>query len=562
VKRPNPNASNSARQGGIAVILAIGLALVVLPACSLSAFPQAAPARISPTGRAPTESSKTPTSKPTGGVVYSPTSSSPTATATDAPSENWPESTPEEQGMDSGLLSAMLQQIEQDGTNIHSLLIARHGVLVLEAYFPPFNRQTPHNLYSCTKSVTSALVGAALQDGLVSSINTPVYTLFPNLSLDDERKKSILVSHLLSMSSGLEWMEPLRSGLNDNWYILDSEFPAQYFFDRALAAEPGTVFNYNSGGSHLLSVILQDAAGETTASYATRRLFTPLGISHSEWNQDANGYTTGGTGLALTSRDLLKFGQLYLQQGSWKGDPLLPDQWVRESTKAQIAVAEGIGYGYQWWVRPSGIYNALGWGGQQVIVIPQLDMVVVFTAGLRDASWNSYDRLLDQFILPAAGSSSPLAGDPSANQALEEELQAIAHPPAQAGAPLPEMARVISGRTYVDLNGTHGWSTFSFHFEGPDEAGMELVYGDKSEPLSLHIGLDGIFRVTDTQNYGPLALKGYWQDGSTFVLTQQFLREAERITLSLTFSGEGVKRFSEWTVENHAEESEAVPLNR
>ena len=488
--------------------------------------------------------------------------SSETQIASEKLLENWPGSTPEEQGMDSNTLAAMLEMLESDERNIHSILIARHGVLVLEAYLSPFNRETPHNIYSCTKSITSAVMGAALQDDLIKSIDKPVYTLFPDLTLDDERKKEILIRHLLTMSSGLEWIEPLRSGLNDNWYMHDSEFPAQYFFDRALVAEPGTQFNYNSGGSHLLSVIIQLATGEKTADYAARRLFAPLGISRYQWAEDPNDTTIGGTGLALTSSDMLRIGQLYLQRGSWKNETVLSPQWVAESTRGQIAALDGGTYGYQWWVHPDGIYNALGWGGQQIIIIPQQDMTVVFTAGDRSAFWNSYADLLEGFIIPAAKSSSPLPLSPAGNEALKDSIYVLANPEPREPAPLPKLITKINNKVFVDLNGTHGWSTFSFNFDRPEEASMELIYGEKSEEMSLRIGLDGVYRVTDSTNYGPVAMKGTWKDGNTFILTQQFLKEAERITMSMTFYGEGIKRFSQWTVEDYSEESEAVFLYR
>lgn len=209
---------------------------------------------------------------------------------------SWPVSSPEEQGMDSARLAAMLKQIQADGRNIHSILIARHGILVLEAYFHPFNRETPHNLYSCTKSVTSALTGIAIDRGLVTSVDTTVHTLFPDISVDTPDKEAITLRHLLTMSSGIEWAEPLRSGLSDTWSFIESDSSPQYFFDRTLIHAPGKIFNYNTGGSHLLSMILQNASGEMTAEFARQNLFDPLGISEYVWDKDIHGYTTGEPG--------------------------------------------------------------------------------------------------------------------------------------------------------------------------------------------------------------------------------------------------------------------------
>lgn len=473
----------------------------------------------------------------------------------------WPSSTPEEQGMDSYRLAAMLQAVQKDGRNIHSILIARHGVMVLEAYFHPFNRETPHNLYSCTKSVTSAAVGLALRDGLISSLDTPAYTFFPDINLEEESKKDITLRHLLTMTSGLEWIEPLRSGLSDNWALTDSESPTAYFFSRPVTAAPGSVFNYNTGGSHLLSLIIAGKTGKTTSDYVSESLFVPLGINRFEWLTDANKQTLGGTGLALAPADMLRLGQLYRQYGAWGDAQIIPREWVEESIRPQINAGAGVRYGYQWWVRPSGVYNALGWGGQQIIIAPKQDMVIVFTAGIRDASWNTYDDLLNTFILPAARSYSALPKNPAGNTALQAQINAVANPTMEQIMDLPPLATRLNRTTFVDLNGTHGWSTFRFHFDRPDVAGIQLMYGEKSEEINAMIGLDGMFRDTETMNYGPVAFRGYWKDEKTFVLTQQFLREAERLTMEMTFNGDKVARVTDWTVEDHREESDAVVLN-
>jgi hypothetical protein len=405
-------------------------------------------------------------------------------------------------------------------------------------------------------------MGVAIDRGLVSGIDVPIHTLFPEVTLDSADKKAITIRHLLTMSSGLDWTEPLRSGLNDTWSFVEAESPPQYFLDRPLAAGPGKVFNYNTGGSHLLSMIIQNASGESTADFARQNLFGPLDIQTFSLKKDPHGYSTGGTGLALRPADMLKIGQLYLQHGKWGDRQIIPSAWVKDSTTSQIKIAPGINYGYQWWVRPDGTYNALGWGGQQIMVIPRQDMVVVINAGLRDGAWNSYDDLLHSYILPSIRSNAAINPNPASNQRLQEELIAISHP-AQANPSVSlERIKTINDREYVDLNGTHGWSTFMFHFDGSDTAGLDFQYGNEAETIKARIGLDDVFRISDTVNYGPVALKGYWKNSSTFILTQQFLREAERLTMTLTFTDKGISRHTEWTVEEYTEESEAVFLSQ
>lgn len=473
---------------------------------------------------------------------------------------NWPVSTPEAQGMDSATLAGIIDQVQKDGRNIHSILIARHGKLVFSAYFAPFNRETPHNIYSCTKSVTSALTGIALDKGLIQGINTPVSTLFPETVLDSPEKEQITLRHLLTMSSGIEWTEPLRSGLSDIWSFSESDSPPQYFFDRALINPPGKVFNYNTGGSHLLSMIIQNSAGMTMEEFARDNLFEPIGISDYTWGKDNLGFTTGGTGLALRSEDMLKLGQLFLQNGVWENKQVIPTNWVKDSTSSQIKIGPGINYGYQWWVRPNGMFNALGWGGQQIIVSPAQDLVIVFTSGIRDAGWNTYDDLIKTHILPSIRSNHALTVNNMAASRLNEKINAISKPPTQIPSAATTSLSKINGIEYVDLNGTHGWSTFTFNFDSQNEGGMTLVYGDKSEEINARIGLDGLFRVNETKNYGPVAFKGYWKSDREFALTQQFLKEAEQLTMVLKFTDSGIIRNTEWTVEDHNEISEAVPL--
>lgn len=495
----------------------------------------------------------------TNTAEYSPTAvSSATQTLllspTPQPAWEWQRSTPEEQGLSSAVLAGMLETMAQEKWNIHSILVVRHGVLVLEVYNHPFNSETRHSVYSVTKSITSSLVGIALNDGLLDDVNTPVISFFPSVTLDDPRKGSILVEHLLSMSSGIEWMEPLYSGLNDHWGILEADDPAAYFFNPALLYEPGTVFNYNSGGSHMLSMIIQKATDIPAAEFAAEKLFAPLDITDYSWEKDFTGHSKGGTGLELKPQDMAKIGQLYLNGGRWLERVIIPAEWITQSTATHSIPYDGMGYGYQWWLRPQGDYYALGWGGQQIRVFPEQDMVAVFTAGM---SGNSilHNDLVDNYILPAVISDSPLPADSQAQARLQLAIDALGVPQEWLSKPLPPLAKEIDGKQWL-VTGQGNWSIFALHFEGNDEAQFELTI--ENDPMLLMIGLDGIYRVTDTEELGPVALAGYWDNTDTFVIIQQNLREADRRTTRMHFNGNNVKLFSEWIVEPYHEESEAV----
>ena len=471
-----------------------------------------------------------------------------------APQWQWPRSAPEEQGMSSAVLADMLEYIRAENKPVHSLLVIRHGTLVLEAYIHPFNADTRHGVYSVTKSVTSALVGTAIGEGSLADVDTAVVSCFSSVAVDDPEKEKIQIKHLLTMTSGIEWTEVLYSGLNDLWGIIESDDPAQYFFNPALIEEPGTTFNYNSGGSHLLSMLVQDAVGESAADYAADQLFGPLGITDYAWESDFTGHSIGGTGLELLPVDMAKLGLLYLNEGRWQGRQVLDPAWVNDSIQAQSRPADDKGYGYQWWVNPGGDYYALGWGGQQIHMFPAQDMVVVFTAGSSGVDM-LHEDLINGFLLPAVVSIESLPEDAEGQTRLLAAIQMLEQLQKHASTPASSMAENVDGKEWL-ITGMGEWSMFTLHFPNEVEAILDLtVNGD---PMPLQVGLDGFYRVTDTQELGPVAMSGYWESENTFVLDQQNLREADRRLTRIVFSGETVKIISEWFVEPHQEETEAI----
>jgi CubicO group peptidase (beta-lactamase class C family) len=481
-----------------------------------------------------------------------PTTPIPAPSPTVLPDWEWPRSTPEEQGLSSAKLAAMLELLRRENRPVHSVLVVRHGVLVLEAYAHPFNAQTRHGIYSVTKSVTSALAGIANGEGLLGGVETPVISYFPTVTIDDPRKETIRIENLLAMNSGVEWMEPLYSGLNDLWGIHEADDPAQYFFNPALIEEPGAVFNYNSGGSHLLSMLVQATSGQPAADFAAAHLFAPLSIRNFHWENDFTGHTKGGTGLELLPVDMAKIGLLYLNRGQWQGRRIVPADWVSASTVIRSIPYEGMGYGYQWWIRPQGDYYALGWGGQQIRVFPEQDMVVIFTAGMSGEGMYHND-LVDDYLLPAVQSVEPLPADPLAQKRLEAAIIAWASPQMGISKSLSRLAAEVDGKGWL-MTGRGNWSMFTLHFPGGDEAQIDLTLD--GDPLPLKVGMDGVYRVTDTKDYGPIALYGYWESSHTFTLVQQNLREADRRVTRVQFNGEAVKLYSQWFVEPYEEESE------
>ncbi len=463
------------------------------------------------------------------------------------PTTGWKTSLPEQQGMDSGRLADLVDFIQREGYNIHSLLVVRHGAIVSETYFDPNQAEIPHELWSVTKSVVSILTGIAIQKGNIKSVDENVVDFFAGRQIanNDSLKQKITLRHLLTMTSGLEWNEDSPATVSLNAMASSPDWVG-YVLDRRVIAEPGTTFDYNSGGPHLLSAILQKGTGITTASFARKNLFGPLGITSEDWPSDVSGVTMGGWGLSLTSRDMAKLGYLYLHGGVWDGKQVVPAEWVAASTQNYVASMFGQGYGYLWWIQPPGSYQdpsiasfaARGHGGQFIYVFPQQDMVVVFTSGLGERLINQPQELIKRYILPAVQSEGALPANPEAAARLRNAEKLAAHPQPHAIPDLPETARVIAGKTYMLDSNSLGIQEFSITFHGDTARIDELLTGDQL--LQLLVGLDGAFRTTQAGERGIIALKGYWQDGKTLVIDQQVLGKAERLESRITFEGDNL----------------------
>lgn len=313
-----------------------------------------------------------------------------------------------EQGVDSALLHAAADTLERAHPNVFSLLVVRRGYVVAERYFRGASDSTYFQLRSATKSFTSALVGIALARKALRSVEQTLPEFFAEYFAAtevDPRKRAISIRHLLTMKSGFRWDE-LRDGAS--WS--PNQDAAEFIMDLPLAERPGVRFNYNSGNSHLLSVIIGRSTRMSTLDFANANLFVPLGmpITPFHWQTDRQGRQGGGAGLELTARQMAKFGWLYLNGGCWEGKQVVPADWVRLSTRKWAQPPDdkepGYGYGYQWWLRSPSVhpmFYAAGYGGQYLFVLPDLDAVVVMTGSVgKDAAF-SHGKVLRQLIIPA-----------------------------------------------------------------------------------------------------------------------------------------------------------------
>ena len=345
------------------------------------------------------------------------------------PTEAWGHASPESQGMDSNVLVEMLKSIENEGIEIEALVVVRNGSVVLDAVVFPFSifPDARHNVYSCTKSVVSILIGIAIEEGYIEGINQPVINFFPEKSAAnmDDRKEDMTLEHLLTMTAGLNCRDSYLYRWDGLQLMRSSPDWVQFMLDLPMVENPGSNFEYCNGGSFLLSAILQEATGVNAFQFATEHLFKPLGISDVRWPSNPQGISIGYSDLELRPEDMAKIGFLYLNDGVWDGEQIVPSAWVHDSTQKYISATLQEGYGYQWWIDTSGIYMALGYGGQYIIVVPEEDLVVVFVSDLAEADFYVPDQFLHRYILPSIISSEPLPEDPRATTLLRLYRQAL-----------------------------------------------------------------------------------------------------------------------------------------
>ena len=308
---------------------------------------------------------------------------------TPLPRDDWKVSTPAEQGLDPMLVAELYYNAAELET-VYGLLVVKNGYLIAERYFNKGSVDQKARLQSVTKSFTSALAGIALDKGFLSSVDQKMIDFFPEIAdqITDPRKKQITIRHLLQMRAGYPWEEShpdLWKGLLSGYYLpLIEEFP--------LVSEPGTRFHYSNLTSNWLGIIVARACNTDLRSFAQKHLFSPIGAEAGDWGRDWDGHNNGCGDLHMTARGAAKFGLLYINDGKYEGKQIISADWVRDSLQAysvnefvvkKVGHFRDIGYGYQWWSANVGQHHvefAWGHGGQLIVLLDKLDMVVVVTA--------------------------------------------------------------------------------------------------------------------------------------------------------------------------------------
>jgi len=380
-------------------------------------------------------------------AACSPNTPPESTTAFSWPGEDWQRSTPEQEGLDAQAIERLDKEFRSGKHGyVDSMLIVRNGRLVFEAYYEndyrainadlvsgdsgpwnyydvtwhPFYKGTDlHTMQSTTKSFMSTLVGIAIASGELPGVGATLGELLPHRSISNPQMAAITLENILTMTPGFEWEEnvPYSDPRNDAIRVESTDDWVAYLLAKPLAHDQGTTFNYNSTNTQLMSEIVSTATGRSLDEYAEELLFGPIGIEEYFWKDAPEGFKDVAGGLYLKPRDLARFALLYEREGEWDGEQIVPAEWVARSAEPHVRDTEpedpdfDVGYGYQWWVYDDGsnggplMYGTWGWGGQFALIVPEFDLIGVFTG------WNIYDDpdieyafqlFYDRVVLPTA----------------------------------------------------------------------------------------------------------------------------------------------------------------
>jgi CubicO group peptidase (beta-lactamase class C family) len=486
----------------------------------------------------------------------------PSSSQTPWPTKDWEVSSPEAQGLDSSALARLVDLAgiyKQD-----SLLVIRHGKIVVDAYYAPYTRNIRHDLRSVTKSFIGTLTAIEVQQGLLDSVDHPIVDLFTDKHIAnvDDAKKAMTVQSMLDMTSGIAWEEQAYSPDETIMRMYKSPDRTEFVLDQPMSDPAGTRFYYNGGNPYVLSALITKKAGRDALDFARDELFKPLGISSVRWGDaDAQGVTDGESGLYLTPHDMAKLGYLYLHEGAWDGEQIIPSSWVDRVRQGPVTATDGYHYANFWWSLPDhGAFMARGRHSQIILVLPKLDVVAVMTGALKDEYFPTV-YLIDG-ITGAIKSDTSLPPEPAAQVLLDTSIQKAATEQASPVGATPELAKTISGKSYRFSDNDLHAKTFSLNLVDPNPS-WEITTSTQrlDRPTARFagpIGLDGLFRKGSPAIYGIDAVKGGWLDNHTFAVERRILGHGEMQRWTLVFAGKKVDVHYESTdgakAELHGEE--------
>lgn len=451
----------------------------------------------------------------------------------------WRTATPEAEGFESSALAEALLSFRDRDLPLHAVVLVRDAAVVLDAAFYPYDGTTPHQVGAITKTVLATLLGIAVDRGLVA-LDDPVVSYFPERAIAnrDARKERLTVRHLAAMTSGLDCTSADDEATLRR--MTESPDPVGFTLDLPVTAEPGSTFRYCSPGSHLLGAVLERAAGVSLLEFARQFLFEPLGIADVRWAADPQGHQHGWSDLYLVPRDLAKLGTLWAAGGIWDGKQIMSAAWVATATEVQADTGAAADHGFGWLVPhegsdadDAGIVAAAGHGGQ-MLRIDRARGIVLVTAGCGVEPGRVADPLLRALTSP----DRPLLGDPEAVARLARATESVASGPAAFAAPGPAgTIRRIAGVTWQLEPNPLGIQRLRLDLQATQaEGAITLAVASAPGEVAGPVGLDGRYRVAFDGRRHPLALRGTWEGGKTFVLDVDACADGLAYTLRLRFA--------------------------
>lgn len=456
--------------------------------------------------------------------------------ATPWPTQDWAVSTPQAEGVDPALLAEMVDYLATPRFNTDSVIVVRHGRIVLEAYAAPYHADLRHDLRSITKSVVATLVGAAIQEGRIASDQQKVLAFFPEHPPTGPRQQALNVRHLLDMTSGLAWREWPYDAESDAHKLWGAADWTRFILERDFSSEPGEKFQYIAAAPHLLSVVLTRSTGANAAEYGRRHLFKALGIGDFTWHSDPQGHSVGESALRLKPRDMARIGLLHLREGRWEDRQLLPPGWTEALFSAPgVPTAPGNGlptYRSLWWTDASlPVAAAQGRHGQHILLLPRQDLMLVVTSKTADASPGASGTLLVQrYLLPAVTPRAALRLESAGTSALAAAVERFNQRRGHASQTPSPAALASAGRTFVLEPNAWNYSEFGLALAAP-QPHYWLVQADRnarngSARRGGAMGLDGRYVVSTRAGDTLWARRGRWVDGNSFRIETQHLESA------------------------------------
>jgi Beta-lactamase len=450
-----------------------------------------------------------------------------------APRAELPRSSPEAQGVSSAAVLSFIEAADKSIDSLHSFMLLRHGHVIAEGWWSPYESQSPHLLFSLSKSFTSTAVGLAIAEGKFS-LDDEVLKFFPEDAPAEPAAhlKAMRVRDLLRMNTGHE-TEPPRPR-DQSW--------KKAFLNHPVRFKPGTHFLYNTPATYMLAAIVEKTTGMSLLDYLGPRLLEPLGIQNPTWEKSPEGITVGGYGLSISTEDIARFGQLYLQKGKWQGKQLIPAAWVEAATSFQTSNGSNPrsdwdqGYGYQFWRCRHGAYRGDGAFGQYCIVLPELDAVIAITGGLRDMQ--AVLSLVWEKLLPGLGASK-LPRDEAAQENLSRTLKNLKLRSPEGLAALPETAGKIFGHKYQFPANARNLESIALESKQPGATTLVARFNGSEERIECgHNAWRKGQAAWGAQKLQPVAAACAWTAADTFTAKIALSETPFVYAISLKFSGD------------------------